>query len=130
MLGLGFIGLGILFLALAWLLLVEYRKAFFADPASIMSFEVLALILRQGGPGYLAALALIVGAFFLSAGLVLVTGMTLAMIATLLGPLWEALRGCAVTPVVAHQAQGQAAQGRELSTLAPAGCGRSACPVR
>ncbi len=29
------------------------------------------------------------------------------------------LHRCAVTPVVAHQAQGQAAQGRELSTLAP-----------
>jgi group II intron reverse transcriptase/maturase len=67
------------------------------------------------------------------------------------------LRSCAVAPVVAHQAQGQATQGRDLSTLAPlralrartpvsawarramgegvksctrAGCGRSACPVR
>ena len=65
------------------------------------------------------------------------------------------LRGCAVAPVVAHQAQGQTTQGRDLSTLAPlralwartpnrawprpavegvsscprAGCGRSACPV-
>ena len=29
------------------------------------------------------------------------------------------LHRCAVTPVVAHQAQGQATQGRELSTLAP-----------
>jgi hypothetical protein len=29
------------------------------------------------------------------------------------------LHCCAVTPVVAHQAQGQAKQGRELSTLAP-----------
>jgi group II intron reverse transcriptase/maturase len=65
------------------------------------------------------------------------------------------LRSCAVAPVVAHQAQGQATQGRDLSTLAPlralrartpvpacarravgegvkscprAGCGRSACP--
>ena len=63
----------------------------------------------------------------------------------------------AVAPVVAHQAQGQAMQGRDLSTLAPlwalrartpnrawarravgegvkscprAGCGKSACPVR
>ena len=67
------------------------------------------------------------------------------------------LRGDAVAPVVALQAQSQAAKGRELSTLAPlralrartpesawarravdegvrscprAGCGRSACPVR
>ena len=64
---------------------------------------------------------------------------------------------CAVAPVVAQQAQSQATQGRDLSTLAPlralwsrtpepawarrvvdesvkscprAGCGRSACPVR
>jgi hypothetical protein len=67
------------------------------------------------------------------------------------------LHSGAVAPVVAHQAQGQAKQGRDLSTLAPvralrarppvpawarravgegvkscprAGCGRSACPVR
>src|SRR5246127_994052 len=66
------------------------------------------------------------------------------------------LHGCAVAPVAAMQAQGQATQGRELSTLAPlrafrartagtawsrpvvgegvtscprAGCGKSACPV-
>ena len=67
------------------------------------------------------------------------------------------LHGCAVAPVAPIQAQGQATQGRELSTLAPlralpartpdpawsrpvvgegvtscprAGCGKSACPVR
>jgi len=67
------------------------------------------------------------------------------------------LHRCAVAPVVTHQAQGQAMQGRDLSTLAPlralrartpnrawarhavgegvrscprAGCGRAACPVR
>ena len=67
------------------------------------------------------------------------------------------LHSCAVAPVVALQAQGQATQGRDLSTLAPlralrartpdrawarrvvgegvkscprAGCGKSACPVR
>src|ERR1700737_997171 len=67
------------------------------------------------------------------------------------------LHSDAVAPVVAHQAQGQATQGRDLSTLASlralrartpkpawarrvvgegvkfcprAGCGRSACPVR
>ena len=67
------------------------------------------------------------------------------------------LHRCAVAPVVAHQAQGQATQGRELSTPAPlrvlrsrtpvpawarravgegvmscprAGCGKSACPDR
>src|SRR5215831_3168174 len=67
------------------------------------------------------------------------------------------LQSGAVAPVVAHQAQGQAKQGRDLSTLAPlralrartpvpawarraagegvkscprAGCGKFACPVR
>lgn len=58
---LGLIGLGGLFLALAWVVLVEYRKAFFADPLSIMSIEVLANIVKLGGPGYLAMLLLVAG---------------------------------------------------------------------
>ncbi len=66
-----FLGLGVLFVGLAFLLLTEYRKAFFADPASVMSAEVLANILRLGGPGYLAAVALAAGALFLLAGFAL-----------------------------------------------------------
>jgi hypothetical protein len=72
-------------------------------------------------------------------------------------PRARQLHRCAVAPVVAQQVQGQATQGRDLSTLPPlrvlracatdctwarpgvdegvrscprAGCGRSACPVR
>lgn len=56
-----FLGLGGLFVGAAWLLLIEYRRAFMADPASIMSLEVLTNILKLGGPGYLAMMALIAG---------------------------------------------------------------------
>ena len=41
--------------------LVEYRKAFFTDRLSFMSIEVIANIVRHGGPGYLAMLALVTG---------------------------------------------------------------------
>jgi len=57
----GLIGLGALFVGLAGALLVEYRRAFFADPRSVMSIEVLLNILRLGGPGYIAMLALVAG---------------------------------------------------------------------
>src|SRR6478672_6724049 len=39
------------------------------------------------------------------------------------------LHGCAVTPVVALQEQGQARQGRDLSTLAPLRALRARTPV-
>jgi hypothetical protein len=58
---LGLLVAGLLLLSMAWWLLVEYRKAFFTDPVSVMSIEVLASILRMGGPGYLAILTLISG---------------------------------------------------------------------
>ena len=61
--------LGALFVCLAVLLLTEYRRAFFADPMSVMSLEVLAAILRTGGPGYVAGIALIVGGLFVLSGL-------------------------------------------------------------
>ena len=65
---LGFLALGALFCGLAWLLQVEYRKAFMADPLSVMSMEVLAQILRAGGPGYLAVVVLIAGGLLVLAG--------------------------------------------------------------
>jgi hypothetical protein len=40
------------------------------------------------------------------------------------------LHRCAVAPVVAHQAQGQATQGRDLSTLAPLWALRARTPNR
>jgi hypothetical protein len=70
----GFLALGALFCGLAWLLLVEYRKAFIADPLSVMSMEVLAQILRAGGPGYLAVVVLIAG------GLLVLAGVTLLLV--------------------------------------------------
>jgi hypothetical protein len=57
----GLMGLGGLFVGLAGALLVEYRRAFFADPRSVMSTEVLLNILKLGGPGYLAMVALVAG---------------------------------------------------------------------
>src|SRR5438067_2506750 len=70
---LGLLALGALFLSAAWLLLVEYRRAFVSDPFSVMSIEVLANIVKLGGPGYLAMLALITGLpMFLGGALILV----------------------------------------------------------
>jgi hypothetical protein len=66
---LGLIALGALFVGLAWALLAEYRRAFFADPQSVMSIEVLLNILKLGGPGYLAMLALVAGLPMLLGGL-------------------------------------------------------------
>jgi hypothetical protein len=64
----GLMGLGALFVGLAGALLVEYRRAFFADPRSVMSIEVLLNILKLGGPGYLAMMALVAGVPMLLAG--------------------------------------------------------------
>ena len=59
---LGLIGLGALFILAAFGLLSEYRRSSMAHPHSVMSIEVLFAILRLGGPGYLAMLALTIGA--------------------------------------------------------------------
>ena len=67
----GFLALGSVFVGLAWMLLAEYRRAFFNDPGAIMSLEVLANILRLGGPGYLAILALIAGLPMLFTGFII-----------------------------------------------------------
>ena len=58
---LGLMVLGGSFLVLASLLLAEYRRAFFNDPKSVMSIEVLLNILKLGGPGYLAMIAVVAG---------------------------------------------------------------------
>jgi len=87
----GMMVLGAALLWLAWLLLVEYRKAFIADPVSVMSFEVLAAILRHGGPGYIAAFAIVIGAIFLVTGLLAFLLMLTVSAVTALSPLWEAL---------------------------------------
>src|ERR671937_444336 len=58
---LGLMALGALFLGVAWLAVTEYWKAFRTDPAAVMSLEVLANILKLGGPGYLAMLTIVIG---------------------------------------------------------------------
>jgi hypothetical protein len=65
---LGLMVLGATFLSLAALLLAEYRRAFFSDPKSVMSVEVLLNILKLGGPGYLAMVAVVAGVPMLLAG--------------------------------------------------------------
>jgi hypothetical protein len=64
----GLMALGVIFIGLAAALLVEYRRAFFSDPRSVMSIEVLLNILKLGGPGYLAMVALVAGVPMLFAG--------------------------------------------------------------
>jgi len=51
-------------------LLGQYRKAFFADPRSVMTLEVVLNVARLGGPGYLAIVCLIGAAGLVSAGIV------------------------------------------------------------
>jgi len=67
---LGLIALGTLFLAVAWVAITEYWRAFRADPQAVMSLEVLANILKLGGPGYLAMLAIVAGLAMLLGGTV------------------------------------------------------------
>ena len=84
-------GLGCVWLAL--ILLAEYRKAFTADPVSVMSLEVLVAILRCGPPGYVAVIALFGGALLAGSGLIM-----LAVVVTSessyrpLQHLWHALK--------------------------------------
>lgn len=83
----GFLALGGLFVGLALLLLAEYRRAFIADPLSLMSTEVIANILRLGGPGYLAMLALIAGVPLLLIGI----GLLLLLVWISIQPIAQAV---------------------------------------
>jgi hypothetical protein len=49
-------------------LLEQYRKAFFTDPRSVMTLEVVLNIVRLGGPGYVAIVCLIGAVGLVSAG--------------------------------------------------------------
>lgn len=79
---------GALFIWLSLLLLGEYRRAFHANPMSMMSLDVLLSILRVGAPGVIAILGLIAGAMFLAGGFALLVRLFLSAGAD----LWEAFR--------------------------------------
>ena len=83
--------LGAILLWLAWLLLLEYRKVFMSDPVALMSFEVLAAILKQGGSGYVAAVAALGDAFFVAAGMSILALMLSLLLGATLRPVWHAL---------------------------------------
>ena len=79
---------GALFIWLSLLLLGEYRRAFMANPMSVMSLDVLLSILRCGAPGAIAMLGLLAGALFLAGGFVLLVHLLFSAI----GDLWQAIR--------------------------------------
>jgi len=79
---------GALFVWLSLLLLGEYRKAFMAEPMSVMSLDVLLSILRCGSPGVLALLGLVVGAIFLGGGFLFLLG----LLSSAAVDLWQAVR--------------------------------------
>ena len=79
---------GALFTWLSLLLLDEYRRAFMANPMSVMSLDVLLSILRCGTPGTLALLGLIVGALFFGGGFLLLMGLLFSAALD----LWETVR--------------------------------------
>jgi CDP-diglyceride synthetase len=55
-------------------LLNEYRKAFYRSPRVIMSLEVFFQLLRQPGPGWLAAFCLLAGTWMAGIGAYLAVG--------------------------------------------------------
>jgi hypothetical protein len=66
-----FLALGALLVGLAPLLSSEYRRAFFANPRSLLSAKVLARVIGLGGLGYVAVASLVAGVLLLVAGVVL-----------------------------------------------------------
>jgi hypothetical protein len=62
---LGMVTFGAVIAGFGWLLLGEYRRAFFRDPRAVMTLEVFARAGGGAGPGYLAMLLLLVGTLFI-----------------------------------------------------------------
>jgi hypothetical protein len=86
-------GIGAACVWLALILLAEYRKAFMANPVSVISFDVLIAILRCGPPGYVAVIALFGGALLAGSGLImLVVVLTSESSYRPLQHLWQALK--------------------------------------
>jgi hypothetical protein len=87
------VGMGAACVGLALILLAEYRKAFMANPMSVMSCDVLVAILRCGAPGYVAVIALLGGALLAGSGLImLVVVLTSESSYRPLQHLWQALK--------------------------------------
>jgi hypothetical protein len=81
-------GMGVLVMFMALTLFSEYRKAFMADPMSVMTLEVFIAALHRGGPGYLAVVSLLGGAMLAASGVLLLVALLLLET----GPLWRAIR--------------------------------------
>src|SRR4030095_11973148 len=79
---------GVLFVWLSLMLLEEYRRAFMTDPMSVMSLEVILMILRCGAPGALAMMGLLAGASFFGGGALILLGLLTYAIPN----LWQAIR--------------------------------------
>jgi hypothetical protein len=79
---------GAAFIWLSLLLLGEYRRAFMANPISVMSLDVMLSILRCGTPGAIALLGLIAGSIFLAGGFLLLSGLLFSAFMD----LWQAVR--------------------------------------
>jgi hypothetical protein len=87
------IGMGAACVWLALILFAEYRKAFMANPLSVMSFDVLIAVLRCGPPGYVAVIALFGGALLAGSGLIaLVVVLASESSYRPLQHLWQALK--------------------------------------
>jgi hypothetical protein len=77
--------------ACIWLCLTffaEYRKAFMADPVSVMTLEVLLAVLRCGPAGYAAIIVMYGGILLAAAGLT----MLLFAFASDADYVWQALK--------------------------------------
>ena len=81
-------GGGALFIWLSLTLLGEYRRAFMANPMSVMSLDVLLSIIRCGTPSAMAVITLLAGACFLAGGFMLLAKLSFSAVLD----LWQAVR--------------------------------------
>ena len=79
---------GALFIWLSLALLGEYRRAFMANPMSVMSLDVLLSIIRCGTPSAMAVITLLAGACFLAGGFLLLAKLSFSAVVD----LWQAVR--------------------------------------
>jgi hypothetical protein len=77
---------GALFIWLSLALLGEYRRAFMANPMSVMSLDVLLSIIRCGTPSAMAVITLLAGACFLAGGFLLLAKLSFSAVLD----LWQA----------------------------------------